>query len=44
MQIFSTPNYDFIKWRWHALALSAVVILAGLGLMVSRGGTAEGRN
>jgi preprotein translocase subunit SecF len=38
MQIFSTPNYDFIKWRWHALALSAVVILAGLGLMVSRGG------
>jgi len=38
MQIFSTPNYDFIKWRWHALALSAVVILAGLGLLVSRGG------
>jgi preprotein translocase subunit SecF len=38
MQIFRTPNYDFIKWRWHALALSAVVILGGLGLMASRGG------
>jgi preprotein translocase subunit SecF len=29
MQIFKTPNYDFVRWRWHALALSLVVILAG---------------
>lgn len=38
MQIFRTPNYDFIRWRWHALALSAIVILGGVGLMTSRGG------
>lgn len=38
MQLLSNTNYDFIKWRWHALALSAVVILAGLGVMASRGG------
>ena len=38
MQIFKTPNYNFIKWRWHALALSAVVIIAGVGLMIARGG------
>ena len=38
MQIFSNTNYDFIRWRWHALALSLVVILAGVGLMVARGG------
>lgn len=38
MQFLSNTHYDFIKWRWHALALSAVVILAGLGVMVSRGG------
>lgn len=33
MQIFKTPNYDFIRWRWHALALSALVILAGFAMM-----------
>jgi preprotein translocase subunit SecF len=38
MQIFRDTHYDFIKWRWHALALSALVILAGLALMWSRGG------
>ena len=38
MQIFKTPNYNFIKWRWHALILSALVIIAGIGLMVARGG------
>jgi preprotein translocase subunit SecF len=30
MQIFHNPNYNFVRWRWHALALSWVVIMAGL--------------
>ena len=30
MALFENANYDFIKWRWHAIALSAVVIIAGL--------------
>jgi preprotein translocase subunit SecF len=30
MQIFHNPNYNFVRWRWHAIALSWVVILAGL--------------
>ena len=38
MRIFTNTHYDFIRWRWHALALSAVVILAGFGLMAARGG------
>jgi preprotein translocase subunit SecF len=38
MQFLTNPNYNFIKWRWHAIALSALVILAGIGLMISRGG------
>jgi len=42
MQIFKTPNYDFIRWRWPALALSLIVIVAGAALMVSRGGLALG--
>jgi preprotein translocase subunit SecF len=37
MQIFSNNHYDFIKWRWHAIALSALVILAGAGMVVQRG-------
>ena len=30
MQIFKNPNYDFVGYRWHALALSWAVIVAGL--------------
>jgi preprotein translocase subunit SecF len=37
MKIFTNPNYDFVRWRWHAIALSLVVILAGLGLIATRG-------
>ena len=37
MQIFSNTHYDFIKWRWHAIVLSALVILAGVGMIVQRG-------
>lgn len=37
MKIFTNPNYDFIRWRWHALALSGVVILAGIVTMATRG-------
>jgi preprotein translocase subunit SecF len=29
MQIFKTPNFDFVKWRWHAIGLSLIVIIAG---------------
>jgi preprotein translocase subunit SecF len=42
MQIFSNAHYDFLRWRWYAIALSAVVILAGFGLMISRGGVPLG--
>lgn len=38
MQIFKNPNYNFIRWRWQAIALSAAVILAGVGTMAVRGG------
>jgi preprotein translocase subunit SecF len=38
MRIFSNPSFDFIRWRWHAVALSLIVILAGLATMAARGG------
>src|SRR4051812_40585711 len=37
MRIFDNPNYDFIKWRWQALALSLLIIAAGAGVMLTRG-------
>jgi preprotein translocase subunit SecF len=30
MQIFKNPNFNFIKYRWHALILSWTLIIAGL--------------
>jgi preprotein translocase subunit SecF len=38
MQIFTNTNFDFLRWRWHALALSAAIILAGFAYMATRGG------
>ena len=38
MRIFTNPNYNFIKWRWHAIILSAAIIGSGLFTIVSRGG------
>src|SRR5918992_4405364 len=37
MKIFTNPNYDFVRWRWPAIALSLVVILAGAALIMNRG-------
>jgi preprotein translocase subunit SecF len=37
MRVFSNPNYDFVKWRWHAIALSLLVILAGGAVIMTRG-------
>jgi preprotein translocase subunit SecF len=37
MRFFENPNYDFIKYRWHAVVISSIIILAGLGLYLTRG-------
>jgi len=37
MKIFTNPNYDFVRWRWHAMALSLAVILAGAFMIATRG-------
>src|SRR6188768_870334 len=38
MQIFHNANYNFIKWRWHALIISVVLIWAGVATIFLRGG------
>jgi len=42
MRIFQNPNYNFVKWRFHALALSGLIIAAGLATIISRGGVPLG--
>ena len=37
MKFFSNPNYDFVRWRWHAITLSLLVILAGVAVIATRG-------
>ncbi|HEX2120225.1 MAG TPA: protein translocase subunit SecF [Thermoanaerobaculia bacterium] len=37
MRIFDNPNYDFIKWRLHAVVLSLIVIAAGVAMFAARG-------
>jgi len=37
MRILGNTNIDFLKWRWHALALSAAVIIAGLVTVTTQG-------
>lgn len=37
MHIFKNPNYNFVRWKWHAIAVSWVVILAGLFVMYTKG-------
>lgn len=37
MHILNKTNIDFMRWRWHAVALSWVIILAGLGVIATKG-------
>ena len=38
MPIFRTPNINFFRWRWQAIGVSTLVILAGVGTIWSGGG------
>jgi preprotein translocase subunit SecF len=37
MQIFKNPHYDFVRWKWHAMALSWVIILIGAFVIWKQG-------
>ena len=37
MHIFTKPNFDFLRWRWQAIALSWVIIIAGIVTIATRG-------
>src|SRR5437588_6493105 len=37
MHIFKNSNYAFLRWRWQAIAVSWVVIIAGIVTLATRG-------
>lgn len=37
MHIFKNPNVDFVRWKWHAIGLSWVIILTGLVVIWKNG-------
>jgi preprotein translocase subunit SecF len=37
MDLFTNTNYNFTKWRWHALIFSAIVVVLGI-IQVARHG------
>ena len=37
MQIFVNPNYDFVKYRFHAIVFSLIWVLVGVGFYMRNG-------
>jgi preprotein translocase subunit SecF len=37
MRILTDVNIDWLRWRWHTLAFSWLIIIAGVVMMVTRG-------
>jgi preprotein translocase subunit SecF len=37
MHIFKNTQYDFLRWRWHAIILSWIVIIAGIAKVATTG-------
>lgn len=37
MDFLRQPDFDFIRWRWHAVALSAAIVIAGAVVIATRG-------
>jgi len=37
MHILKHTNFDFLRWRWHAIAVSWIVIVAGIVTIATKG-------
>jgi preprotein translocase subunit SecF len=37
MHIFKNTKYDFLRWRWQALAISWIIIIAGIYVLATKG-------
>ena len=37
MHIFKDTHYDFLRWRWHAIVLSTLIVVAGVATIATKG-------
>ena len=37
MHIFKNTHYDFLRWRWYAIGLSALIVVAGVVTIATKG-------
>jgi preprotein translocase subunit SecF len=37
MHLFQRTNFDFLRWRWHAIVLSWIIIIAGAVVVMTKG-------
>jgi len=37
MHIFKDTHFDFLRWRWHAIVLSTLIIVAGVATIATKG-------
>lgn len=37
MHIFKDTHYDFLRWRWYAIALSTLIVVAGIVTIATKG-------
>lgn len=37
MHIFKNTNFDFLRWRWYAMGLSALIIAVGIVALATKG-------
>ncbi len=37
MRLFQNSNFNFLRWRWHAVALSWLIIIAGIVVISTKG-------
>jgi preprotein translocase subunit SecF len=38
MEFFKTANYNFLRWKWHWIIISWLLILAGIVSLMTKGG------
>jgi preprotein translocase subunit SecF len=42
MELFREPKFNFLHWKWHWIIVSLVLLVAGIGSLVTKGGPRYG--
>jgi preprotein translocase subunit SecF len=42
IELFRQTDFNFLRWKWHGMGVSAVLLVLGIGSLVSQGGPRYG--